>query len=82
MTQLLETVYRLLKTNRSAENLLDADENPMSTAAIPSVEESTPLHPGRRRIKESYTSHWDLDYMPRQEVDEILAEIERDRKEK
>jgi hypothetical protein len=26
-------------------------------------------------LKEIYTSHWDLDYLPRKEVDKILAEI-------
>ncbi|WP_228548445.1 hypothetical protein [Alloalcanivorax profundimaris] len=31
-----------------------------------------PLHRGRRRLKETYTSHWDLDYLPRDEVEKIL----------
>ncbi len=26
------------------------------------------LHRGRRRLKESHTSHWDLDYMSREEM--------------
>lgn len=77
MSQLLEDVYRLLKTDSHTENLLETSENPISTAAIPSAEESAPLHSGRRRIKECYTSHWDLDYLPRNEADEILAGIER-----
>jgi len=80
MSQLLENVYRLLKTEPDTENLPETDENLISTAAIPSAEESAPLHSGRRRIKESYTSHWDLDYLPRKEVDEILAGIEREKK--
>jgi len=25
-------------------------------------------------LKENYTSHWDLDYLPRKEVDKILSE--------
>ncbi len=29
------------------------------------------LHHGRRRLKESHTSHWDLDYMPREEMEEL-----------
>ncbi|MEQ8259036.1 MAG: hypothetical protein RH947_01970 [Alcanivorax sp.] len=29
------------------------------------------LHHGRRRLKESHTSHWDLDYMSRDEMEEL-----------
>lgn len=29
------------------------------------------LHHGRRRLKESHTSHWDLDYMPREDMEEL-----------
>jgi|TARA_R100001143_G_scaffold15619_2_gene17873 hypothetical protein len=29
------------------------------------------LHRGRRRLKESHTSHWDLDYMPREDMEEL-----------
>jgi hypothetical protein len=79
MNQILESVYRLLQTDSNAERLPAAEEKPISTAAVPSKEESTPLHVGRRRIKESYTSHWDLDYLPRKEVEEILAGIEREK---
>jgi len=79
MSQLLEDVYRLLKTQDGVENLPNIEEKPITTAAVPSKEESTPLHVGRRRIKESYTSHWDLDYLPRKEVEEILAGIEREK---
>lgn len=32
------------------------------------------LHRGRRRIKETFTNHWDLDYLPRDEVERILEE--------
>ena len=80
MTQLFEDAYRLLKTIGDAENLPEADPQPISTAAIPSAEESTPLHTGRRRIKESYTSHWDLDYLPRDEADAVLMAIEQGKK--
>ena len=73
MSQLLAYVYRLIKKGAIADSLPDTDGILISTAAIPSAEESAPLHRGRRRIKESYTSHWDLDYLPRKEVDGILA---------
>lgn len=32
------------------------------------------LHRGRRRIKETFTNHWDLDCLPRDEVDKIIEE--------
>ncbi len=80
MTQLFEDAYRLLKTIGDTENQPEADPQPISTAAIPSAEESAPLHTGRRRIKESYTSHWDLDYLPRDEADAVLMAIEQSKK--
>ena len=39
------------------------------------------LHRGRRRLKESHTSHWDLDYMSREEM-EKLAEASRQARDK
>jgi len=42
-------------------------------AAHGSDEDPEPLHRGRRRLKETYTSHWDLDYMPREELEEVLS---------
>ena len=41
----------------------------------PAHEGETPddLHRGRHRIKETFTSHWDLDYMPREELEEVLS---------
>lgn len=39
-------------------------------------EDPDDLHHGRRRLKESHTSHWDLDYMSREEM-EKLAEANR-----
>lgn len=40
----------------------------------PAHEGETPqaLHRGRRRLKETFTNHWDLDYLPREEVEAIL----------
>ncbi len=34
-------------------------------------EDPEDLHHGRRRLKESHTSHWDLDYMPREDMEEL-----------
>jgi hypothetical protein len=34
-------------------------------------DEPESLHPGRRRLKEEFTSHWDLDYMPREELEKL-----------
>lgn len=43
-------------------------------AAHPSGPAPEPLHRGRRRLKETYTSHWDLDYLPRDELERRLRE--------
>lgn len=79
MNQLLENIVRLIKNHPQVENVTDSDEHIISTAAFPAAEETEMLHPGRRRIKENYTSHWDLDYLPMAEVDKILEEIQRDK---
>ena len=39
-----------------------------------------PLHRGRRRLKETYTSHWDLDYLPRDEVEKLLGNEDESRR--
>ncbi|MEI6066317.1 MAG: hypothetical protein WCP96_03190 [Methylococcaceae bacterium] len=76
MNQLFAKMVSLLKSDQQAENPSILSENGISTAAVPGVEEPEQLHQGRRRLKESYTSHWDLDYLPRKEVDKLLAEIQ------
>jgi len=76
MNTLLAKMVSLLKSDRYAENPIDLDEKPISTAAFAVNEEPEQLHQGKRRLKENYTSHWDLDYLPRKEVDKILAEIQ------
>jgi hypothetical protein len=78
MNQLLANIRRLI---RSEDNVVDPGEDAVSTAAHPAAEEAEMLHPGKRRIKEKYTSHWDLDYLPRAEVDRILAEIRQDKQD-
>ena len=79
MNQLFAKMVSLLKSDQQAENPSILSENGISTAAVPGVEEPEQLHQGRRRLKESYTSHWDLDYLPRKEVDKLLAEIQNRR---
>jgi hypothetical protein len=79
MNQLLANIQRLIKQGGSVVGL---DENIVSTAAHPAPEEAEALHVGKRRIKENYTSHWDLDYLPRAEVDKIWAENQQDKVEK
>jgi hypothetical protein len=75
MNRLFAKMVSLLKSNRKVENTIDLSENVISTAAVPGSVEPEPLHQGKRRLKESYTSHWDLDYLPRKEVDKIVAKI-------
>ena len=79
MNQLFVKMVSLLKSDHHAENSSIFSENSISTAAVPGVEEPEQLHQGRRSLKESYTSHWDLDYLPRKEVDKLLAEIQNRR---
>lgn len=47
-------------------------EESIQTAAVTCSAESKASHPGRRRLKENYTSHWDLDYLPREEMDQLI----------
>ena len=79
MNQLFAKTLSLLKSDHHAENPSILSESFISTAAVPGVEEPEQLHHGRRRLKENYTSHWDLDYLPRKEVDKLLAEIQNRR---
>ena len=76
MNTLLAKMVSLLKNYRYAENSIDLAVKPISTGAFSVNEEPEQLHQGKRRLKENYTSHWDLDYLPRKEVDKILAEIQ------
>ena len=40
------------------------------------------LHRGRHRLKETYTNHWDLDYLPREELEEELSKNRNDKEKK
>jgi len=76
MNPLFAKILGLLKNDQKIESTIDlSDTNIISTAAVPQTEEPEPLHQGKRRLKESYTSHWDLDYLPRKEVDRIMANL-------
>ncbi|SOC26980.1 hypothetical protein SAMN05877962_12744 [Alloalcanivorax xenomutans] len=37
-------------------------------------DEPEDLHRGRHRLKERYTSHWDLDYLSQEDLDELLGD--------
>lgn len=71
MHGLIENIRKLLNQQVIIEP--NQDEPPISTAAYVCREESEPLHIGKRRIKELFTNHWDLDYLPKSEADEILS---------
>jgi hypothetical protein len=76
MNRLVKKIVSLIKSDHYEENVSDASKDFTRTAAIPGPEEPKALHPGRRRVKENFTSHWDLDYLPRKEVDKIMEEAQ------
>ncbi len=57
----------------------DATSDPSHVEYHPAHGGETPddLHRGRRRLKETFTNHWDLDYLPREEVERLLEEQEK-----
>ena len=67
-------IISTLKRFRHPENPIDLPEHTISTAAFPGAEEPEQIHKGKRRLKENYTNHWDLDYLPRKEVDKLYEE--------
>jgi hypothetical protein len=72
MNWFVKKIVRLINSDHSEEKLNEAYKDFTRTAAVPGPEEPKALHPGRRRVKENFTSHWDLDYLPRKEVDKIM----------
>jgi hypothetical protein len=74
MNWFVKKIVRLIKRDPDEENVSKAFKDFTRTAAVPGPEEPKALHPGRRRVKENFTSHWDLDYLPRKEVDKIMEE--------
>lgn len=69
---MLERLKRLF-ASRSADRDPRLDFGAES-GAHPAEQRPQALHRGRRRLKETYTSHWDLDYLPREEMERILRE--------
>jgi hypothetical protein len=76
MNWFVKKIVRLIKSDPDEEKVSDAPKDFTRTAAVPGPEEPKALHPGRRRVKENFTSHWDLDYLPRKEVDKIMEEAQ------
>lgn len=66
--------------DRRVEHDGELPEHETTTAAFCRETDARSLHAGRRRLKENYTSHWDLDYLPRKEVDELFDDIQREKK--
>ena len=62
---------RLVPSSARSE---DVPSEPDHQEYHPAHEGDTPenLHRGRRRLKETFTNHWDLDYLPREEVEALL----------
>ncbi|GAB6140251.1 hypothetical protein JCM14076_09800 [Methylosoma difficile] len=47
-----------------------------ATAAVAGEQKSTTVHTGKRHVKEIFTNHWDLDYLPRSETDNLFKSDE------
>jgi hypothetical protein len=74
MNAMVAKIISTLTRFRHAEPPIDLSENPLSTAAFPGAEEPEQIHQGKRRLKENYTNHWDMDYLPTKEVDKLYEE--------
>lgn len=74
-----KTLKDMLFPNRDSH---DETLDPERRDYHPAHEGDTPedLHRGRHRIKETFTSHWDLDYMPRGELEDVLAKNRDEKK--
>ena len=75
----VKTLKDMLFPNRDPH---DEAPDPERRDYHPAHEGDTPedLHRGRHRIKETFTSHWDLDYMPREELEDVLAKNRDEKK--
>jgi hypothetical protein len=74
MNAIFAKVVRMLKGDRIAGLTFEMPEKNISTAAFPGTEEPEQIHKGKRRVKETYTNHWDMDYLSRQEVDNLYQD--------
>ena len=69
MLYLLSTIKTLLFTN--IVNKLK-DTSAYSSNAAPKS-----IHKGKKRVKEQLSSHWDLDYISKKELDDRYAQADR-----
>jgi hypothetical protein len=76
MNAIFVNIINMLKRNRHEEPLIDMSDKPISTAAFPGAEEPEQIHKGKRRLKENYTNHWDMDFLSRQDVEKLYREEE------
>lgn len=74
MKQLNSIFQHLLMIFRAGKNQVEAYDISSRSAAVPSQTETEELHRGKRRLKENYTSHWDLDYIRREEREALMKE--------
>ena len=74
MKAMFTKLASLLKRNTIAEASFDVSVKTISTAAFPGAEEPEQIHKGKRRLKENYTNHWDMDYLPRQNIDRLYED--------
>ncbi|MED5433034.1 MAG: hypothetical protein VYE17_06750 [Pseudomonadota bacterium] len=78
-TLLTRLKQRIFRQKRKPSDSEAGQENPYRDYH-PAHEGETPddLHRGRHRYKETFTNHWDLDYLSREELEEVMAEQKGD----
>ena len=79
---MIQKIWRALtghppRGKRNRQQAESSQQEAASTAAVPGGPEPDTLHPGRHRIKEVFTHHWDLDYLTE---DQLKALEEQSRK--
>jgi hypothetical protein len=74
MNAMFAKLVSMLKRDEIADIFFDMPDKTISTAAFLCVEEPDQIHKGKRRLKENYTNHWDMDYLPRQTIDELYED--------
>jgi hypothetical protein len=77
MSAMFAKIMSTLKHYRHAENPVELPGDTISTAAFPGADEPEQIHKGKRRLKENYSNHWDMDYLPRHEIDRLYEEEPR-----
>lgn len=76
MNTIFTKIVSIFKLHRNREPPIDLSEMPISTAAFPGTEEPEQIHKGKRRLKENYTNHWDMDYLSRKDIEKLYHEEE------